>query len=370
MTVKEENGRWYCQFMIDGKRYHKSIPEATKKREAEKAEAIIKSELLRGKYGLIEGKKYKKLGDLIKIYLDYSKENKESYDIDKRTTKLFLEFSGDININEITPFFIEKWKKYRRNSKARVKIKDGFKELDRLVSKSTVNRENRSLSKMFSIAVKNHWISSNPFFEVDKYREENKKKIVLSLEEEKTISEALEKTFVYHLFLVALYTGMRMGEVRLIEWANVDLKEKCIDVLKTKSGVPRQIYLPDWLVEELSGIKVLGKYVFMNPKTLEPYSRNAPYQRMVDECAKIGIVGVTPHVLRHTAATRMAEQGIDVITMQDIFGWATLKLVQRYSHAINERKKEAINKLGEYKQKACDIPENYPSKIIALKKRG
>ena len=58
MTVyKHDNGHWYCRFQIRGKRYHQAIPEANDKKTAEKAEIKLKSEILSGRYDLIENKK-------------------------------------------------------------------------------------------------------------------------------------------------------------------------------------------------------------------------------------------------------------------------------------------------------------------------
>lgn len=348
MTVKQDkrNGKWTFEFMINGKRYHRCVPEATNKREAEKAEAVLKGELLQGRYRLAEGRKYPKLSKLIEVYLDYSRQNKTSYKTDEYTTSTFLAVIGDKNINEITPLVIERWKKYRKNCKAKTTIKNGFKELDRLVSKSAINREMRSLSKMFSIAVDNDWLDYNPFFKVPKFREENASRNILRPEDEVKLLKVAEGSYIRSMIICALHTGMRIAEIKQLKWSCVNLEEGYIDVLKTKSGKPRQIAISEVLFKEFKRLEKLSAYVFTNPKTLKPYVNIR--DKFMDICSASGITGLTPYSLRHTAATRMVQSGIDLSTVQDILGHANLKITQRYSHPVPERKKQAIDALNSY----------------------
>lgn len=346
VTQDPRNGNWQFEFMINGKRYHRSVPEATTKRQAEKVEAVFKGELLQGRYKLAEGKKYPKLNKLIEMYLDYSKQNKISYKVDEYTTSVFLEVIGDKTIDEITPLVIERWKKYRKNCKAKTTTKNGYKELDRLVSKSAINREMRSLSKMFSIAVDNGWLENNPFFKVKKFREENKQMRVLTPAEEKVLLEKSEGCYIKPILICALHTGMRSAEIKNLKWSCVNFEEGYLDVLKTKSGRPRQIPLSNLLVSELSNIKRLSSYVFTNPKTLKPYTNIR--DRFMDICEKNGIDSIRFHDLRHTAATRMVSSGIDIVVVQDILGHANLSVTQRYSHPVPDRKKKAIEALNNY----------------------
>lgn len=348
MAVSQDprNGRWQFEFMINGKRYHRSVPEATTKRQAEKAEAVLKGELLQGRYKLAEGKKYPKLSKLIEVYLDYSRQNKASYKVDEYTTSTFLEVIGDKTIDEITPLAIERWKKYRKNCKAKTTIKNGFKELDRLVSKSAINREMRSLSKMLSIAVENNWLEYNPFFKVPKFREENKLMRVLQPQEEETLLNASEGCYIKPMLICALHTGMRSSEIKNLKWSCVNFEEGYINVLKTKSGRPRQIPLSDVLRDELCKIKRLSAYVFTNPRTLKPYTNIR--DKFVDLCEKNKIDSIRLHDLRHTAATRMVASGADIVVVQDILGHANLAVTQRYSHPVPDRKKKAIEGLNNY----------------------
>ena len=51
------------------------------------------------------------------------------------------------------------------------------------------------------------------------------------------------------------------------------------------------------------------------------------------------------HDLRHTWASRLGEKGVDDRTLQELGGWKTLEMVQRYSHTNDRRKAEAVKLL-------------------------
>lgn len=295
-------------------------------------------------------KKYKSHFAEYKIHTSIDEEKKYNFE----QNNIFI-LTHDRIVQEISYNKIEKidflvidevYKLETDISNDKTTTKDGFKELDRFVSKSAINREMRSLSKMFSIAVDNGWLDYNPFFKVPKFREENKQVRVLLPEEEKTLLQASEGCYIKPILICALHTGMRSSEIKSLKWSCVNFEEGYIDVLKTKSGRPRQIPLSDLLRDELSKVKRLSSYVFTNPKTLKPYTNIR--DKFTDLCEKNAIDNIRFHDLRHTAATRMVASGIDIVVVQDILGHASLSVTQRYSHPVPDRKKKAIEALNNY----------------------
>src|SRR6185503_3828058 len=63
-------------------------------------------------------------------------------------------------------------------------------------------------------------------------------------------------------------------------------------------------------------------------------------------CADAGIDDFRFHDLRHTAGTRLADAGADAFTIAEILGHATLQMTKRYTHATDERKRRAVEALG------------------------
>ena len=63
-------------------------------------------------------------------------------------------------------------------------------------------------------------------------------------------------------------------------------------------------------------------------------------------CAKAKLEDATPHVLRHTFASRLAMAGVDLRTIQELGGWRSLKMVERYAHLSPSHKAEAVERLA------------------------
>jgi len=334
--------------MINGKRYHRAVPEASEKKQAAKAEAVFKTALLQGRLKEVERRKYIDLKELISEYLQYSKTNKISYSNDEIYCNHFLNFIGNKDINEITPQHIEKYKNHRQKESIIVvkKDKDGNEtKITKYIQNSTINRELNSISKMFSIAVENDWLDENPCFKVKKLRVENKQERFLTKEEETRLFDAciLDKAYLRPIIICALHTGMRKAEILNLKWSCVDFTHKYIDVLKTKSGKARKIPISNTLFQELENMPRTSEYVFTNLATKKPYyDLKKPFERL---CDKADINDLRFHDLRHTAATRMVSAGIDLVVVQELLGHHDIKTTMRYSHPVPERKLDAINAL-------------------------
>jgi site-specific recombinase XerD len=62
-------------------------------------------------------------------------------------------------------------------------------------------------------------------------------------------------------------------------------------------------------------------------------------------CQRAGLSDVTPHTLRHTFATRLIENGVDLRTVRELGGWSQIKMLDRYGHVSPSRKAEAVEGL-------------------------
>jgi site-specific recombinase XerD len=62
--------------------------------------------------------------------------------------------------------------------------------------------------------------------------------------------------------------------------------------------------------------------------------------------AKLDPDTITPHVMRHTAITKLAQAGVDIPTIQRISGHKTVKTVMRYTHVHDEHVNNAIAAIG------------------------
>jgi site-specific recombinase XerD len=65
-------------------------------------------------------------------------------------------------------------------------------------------------------------------------------------------------------------------------------------------------------------------------------------------CRRAQLSGVSPHTLRHTFASRLVMAGVDLRTVQELGGWRTIAMVERYSHLSPQHKAQAIERLAEF----------------------
>lgn len=129
------------------------------------------------------------------------------------------------------------------------------------------------------------------------------------------------------IFELAIETGMRRSEMLSLEWRNVDLK-KSIAVLKdTKNGESRAVPLSSTAIRVLKGLQrgIAGGRVF---------SITQSQLRDTWEVARTaaGIPDIRLHDLRHEAASRLFEKGLNVMEAASVTGHKTLSMLKRYTH--------------------------------------
>ena len=161
--------------------------------------------------------------------------------------------------------------------------------------------------------------------------------------------------------LICLYTGLRVGELLALEWADIDFSKNELKVSKTcydkgrarittapkTTSSVRVIPIPKQLVPILKQRKKQCKsqYVISENGT---YISIRSYQRSFELLLKrLGIPHQGFHSLRHTFATRALECGMDVKTLSEILGHknATVTL-NRYAHSLMDHKRDMMNRLG------------------------
>ncbi len=167
--------------------------------------------------------------------------------------------------------------------------------------------------------------------------------------------------------VLCLYTGLRIGELLALEWADIDFRKctisvnrslhdgrdangrhaRIIDEPKTATS-KRVIPLPKQLMPYLRDLKSesKSKYVVSSSNGNSIFVRS--YQRSFDICLKkLNIPHKGFHALRHTFATRAIECGMDVKTLSEILGHKNASVtLNKYVHSFMEHKKSMMNKLG------------------------
>lgn len=136
---------------------------------------------------------------------------------------------------------------------------------------------------------------------------------------------------------------MRKGEIFTLKWKNIDFDYGFIELLETKSGKSRKVPISTKMMKVLEEVKNNSEYVFINKDTGLPYNDIKKAFHKVLEKAEIKDFRF--HDLRHTAATRMLENGADIRTVQEILGHSSVSVTERYTHTNAMKKRSAIELL-------------------------
>lgn len=147
------------------------------------------------------------------------------------------------------------------------------------------------------------------------------------------------------LIIEMLYaTGMRVSELVNVKLNDIDFNNRRI-IVCGKGNKERIVYYGEYaenvLKEYLETHQISKeKYIFVNSKGEKITDRGVRY--IIDNIMKKLSVKthVTPHVLRHTFATDMLNNGCDIKIVQELLGHSTLKTTEVYTHVTNDRLKE------------------------------
>lgn len=162
------------------------------------------------------------------------------------------------------------------------------------------------------------------------YPEPKRRIRYLSAEQAKKLAEQLP-SLKKDMFLMAVATGLRQGNVKMLEWDWVDMDQRALYVPDTKNDDPVGVPLNDLAMQVLK--RRLGKhkrYVFTWGG--KPVS-NVNNRHWRDALQRAGITGFRWHdATRHTWASWLAQSGIEQYKLQEMGGWKSATMVRRYAH--------------------------------------
>jgi len=262
-------------------------------------------------------------------FLEWSKTNKRSWQRDELCLRHLLEHFGDVPLKEVSPFSIEGYKRKR--------VED--------VSKRTVNIELACLRNLFNKALTWGDAASNPVRGVRLFPEPPGRLRYLSEDEIERLLNACSDHF-HPLVLVALHTGMRRGEILNLRWQDINFDVGLVHVGDSKNRCSRDIPMSETVHEELRRLceAATTEWVFT---TVVGKTRRLRDIRSVWEntLKRADITDFRFHDLRHTAASYLVMNGVDLKTVQEILGHKTFAMTLRYAHLSPGHKTRAIRAL-------------------------
>lgn len=240
---------------------------------------------------------------------------------------------------------------------------------------STIKIVSAILNGCMRQALRNGLIERNPVKLAELPRQtERKVRQAMTKEQQNLFMEYAKESYLYNFFAVMLRTGMRNGEMRGLKYVDVDKKKNVIHVKRTLKYIEGIGYVEDTPKTRTStrdipltaatiqlldnqrkqwGFKVekIDRYLFCNENG-DPLSRErvqAEIDRIIKRIRAAGyeFERITPHVFRHTFATRAIEAGMQPQVLKTILGHSSLSMtMDLYSHVLPETRTEEMEKIA------------------------
>lgn len=256
-----------------------------------------------------------------------------------------------------------------------LKLQQFYNKLSKEYSYSQIKYLNSVLKTFFNWCIDSSYILKNPCLKVD--IKGNKSEVIQSKRNEveilteveiNKIKEYIKGTDMELLILLDLATGLRQGELLALNWEDIDLNNKTLTVnksvkevyiyedennrhIETIFQVPktqnsfRTISIPDVLISVLKKRNKKEGLVFHDENRKPLRAKNVSYQwkKILANC---NIPHKKFHAIRHTYASMLLKNGVDIETVAELMGHSAISITQIYLHSSNNQKQDAVNKLN------------------------
>lgn len=263
----------------------------------------------------------------------YSKHTLISYQTDLTQFHLFLSTEYDIStVKEITHHLIRTW--------IATLLESG-------ITARSVNRKITTLKSYFKFLIQEDIVSENPTRKI--ISPKNSKKLPVFVEKSKMDSLLSEIEFPDSfegerdkLIIDVFYmTGIRLSELLSLKINDIDQSNQTIKVLGKRNKeriIPLSINLLNDILNFSEKHKI-NNYIFVNFEGKNLSSKKVYI--IVNKCLSMvsSIEKKSPHVLRHTFATHMLNNGADINSIKEILGHSNLSATQVYTHNTIDRLK-------------------------------
>jgi integrase len=199
-------------------------------------------------------------------------------------------------------------------------------------------------------------------FPIDAVKVDNRTTEDLTPDQLKNLLKAIaESTDIEaaNIMRMALFTGMRRGELFKLKWSDVDFDRGFITIRDPKGGVSQKIPLNDQARNVLKNHPETADHVFVRGDG-KPFTDIRRRVNPIKEAAGIGADFRALHGLRHVYASMLASSGqVDMYTLQKLLTHKSPIMTQRYAHLRDETLKKASTLAGNIIEQAAAKEEDH-----------
>ncbi|MAT39805.1 MAG: recombinase [Ectothiorhodospiraceae bacterium] len=337
-TVK--SGRTQLYFDIyygDGKRKTKAFGTLSGNRQQDKearriagaARSKLEIELLNESHGF--HKPFQLERNFFEFFDQVMDNKKGNYGCWKSTRFHLVNFVGkeSLHFKTITPQWLESLKSYLLSQ----------------VAPNTARGYYAAVRETLKRAVREEIIPDNPSDKIDNIKPRNSYRPYLTLEELNELAVApCGDPEVERAFLFSCLTGLRLGDVRRLQWKHVHMNK--IEIVQKKTSEPIYLSLNDQAIELLGQRGDNEERIFAIPSD----SHLSLIMRTWASGTGIN-KKITFHTARHTFATLALTNGVEIYTVSKLLGHSRLETTQVYAKIIDAKKEDAVKMLPKIKVK-------------------
>ncbi len=330
---KRSNGVYYLWFKNEDGKKQKLSTGVSIKSEALKFLLHYKGEIHKDQ----KAHKSKSLNQFYAEYLKYSESihtPKTQHSI-KNSFREFIRIIGDVQLGKI-----------------------GVRELEFFLAQKkaeastwTAKKYYTHLASAFQTAVRWNYLSSNPFKLVVKPKTVELVPQYFSKDEFRKLYDKIDREEYREICIIALYTGLRLGELTNLQWGDIDLTNRILllrnrDGFTTKTRKNRTIPLNESVYNLLMNMKAKAScdFVFhdrkLKLKDKRVSKRFKVYVRKAELNDKLHF-----HSLRHTFASWLVQAGVSLYEVQRLLGHSNISVTQVYAHLQPEKLHDTVNKI-------------------------
>ena len=210
-----------------------------------------------------------------------------------------------------------------------------------------------ALASAFEKAVQWNYLSGNPWRKVSKPKTKDILPVYFTLSDFRLFLSANKDRDFGELCIMAILTGLRLGELLSLRWSDLNFGSKTIlvqnsDTFTTKSKRPRVIPMSEELskilVERKRNVRSETEFVFSNRYGRK--LRDGTVEHKFKKCVRLAGLNdkLHFHSLRHSFASALVMSGVSLYAVQKLLGHSTSKMTELYSHLLPQQLHSEINK--------------------------
>jgi integrase len=325
-TVYKRGDVWTIGFTVGGKRVREAIGTNRQMAEAALKQRVVAA--IEGRIFSVRNAGRVPFTEFAETYMTRCISLLKSAKTERERVNYWVREFGNRPIGQITRAELQDWQARKRQT----------------CKPATVNRIMCRLRHMFNRAVDWDLLDQSPMKGIRFLKENNARLRYLSRNECDVLVKSCIKPYLRAIVTVALHTGMRSGEIRSLQWSDLDFETGFLTIRDSKTNEKRHVPMDSTVVELFRAYPRTpgSEFIFTNAAGGRFSWLHHGFRRAL---VRAGISDFHFHDLRHTFASAWVMAGGDLFALSKILGHHSVTMTQRYAHLSPAYKRAMVDRM-------------------------